>query len=118
MGFSGAGPYKEKAESARNVITADLLTSSPPQAARIPTASAVSCGASVGSSHSRLTSAEDDEEASLLGLPAHRSAYGGQACRRLSGLTRIMNPRKSKRAPRFLGAPEAVGQNGDTLFMY
>jgi hypothetical protein len=39
------------------------LTSSPPQAARIPTESDVGPISSVGSSHNRLTSAEDNEEA-------------------------------------------------------
>jgi CubicO group peptidase (beta-lactamase class C family) len=40
-----------------------VLTSSPPQAARIPTESDVGPISSVGSSHNRLTSAEDNEEA-------------------------------------------------------
>src|SRR5438876_7380210 len=45
-------------------------TSSPPQAARIPTASVCFPEmASVGSSHNRPTSAEDHEEALLLGCP-------------------------------------------------
>jgi hypothetical protein len=45
------------------------LTSSPPQTARIPTESeAPICSA--GSSHNRPTSAEDNEEASLLAYPA------------------------------------------------
>src|SRR5437867_10977493 len=47
------------------------LTSSPPQAARVPTASRFVFPemASVGSSHNRSTSAEDHEEALLLGCP-------------------------------------------------
>jgi len=45
------------------------LTSSPPQAARIPTEPDLSLVSSAGSSHSRLTSAGDYEEASLLGYP-------------------------------------------------
>jgi non-heme chloroperoxidase len=45
------------------------LTSSPSRAAGIPTAEAAWPLASAGSSHSRLTSAEDNEEASLLGCP-------------------------------------------------
>jgi len=46
-------------------------TSSPPQAARVPTASRFVFPemASVGSSHNRSTSAEDHEEALLLGCP-------------------------------------------------
>jgi hypothetical protein len=46
------------------------LTSSPPRAARIPTAEAAWPLASVGSSHNRLTSAEESEEASLPACPA------------------------------------------------
>ena len=46
-----------------------LLTSSPPQAARIPTEPDLSLVSSAGSSHSRLTSAEDNVEALLLGYP-------------------------------------------------
>ena len=51
------------------------LTSSPPQAARIPTAEAnqIRSLASVGSSHNRLTSAEDNKEALTFGLSARRS---------------------------------------------
>jgi len=45
------------------------LTSSTPHAAWIPTESDFSPISSVGSSHSRLTSAQDNEEASLLGYP-------------------------------------------------
>src|ERR1700746_3456819 len=62
--FSGQNEtYPRKSERRRRLI-----------AQWIPTAYGVSCGDSVGSSHSRLTSAEDYEEASLLGLPAHRSS--------------------------------------------
>jgi hypothetical protein len=52
-------------------LTGELLnlTSSPPQAARIPTESDFSPISSVGSSHNRLTSAEDNEKALLLGYP-------------------------------------------------
>jgi hypothetical protein len=46
-----------------------MLTSSPPQAARIPTEPDLSLVSSEGSSHNRLTSAEDNEAASLLGCP-------------------------------------------------
>src|SRR5436853_7516635 len=45
------------------------FTSSPPQAARIPTEPDVGPVSSVGSSHNRLSSAEDNKEASLLGCP-------------------------------------------------
>jgi methyltransferase (TIGR00027 family) len=45
----------------------------PPQTARIPTESDVGPISSVGSSHNRPTSAEDNEEASLLAMPGHRS---------------------------------------------
>src|SRR5271166_491470 len=48
----------------------DRLTSSPPQAARIPTESEVAPISSAGSSHNRPTSAEDNEEALLLAYPA------------------------------------------------
>jgi len=46
------------------------LTSSPPQAARIPTESQVGPISSLGSSHNLPTSAEDNEEALLLAYPA------------------------------------------------
>src|SRR5258707_10447419 len=46
-----------------------FLASFAPHAAKIPTESDFNPISSVGSSHGRLTSAEDNEEASLLGYP-------------------------------------------------
>src|SRR6201982_403032 len=75
--YFGRCPGAAAGESGRPLYADFFLTSSPPQAARIPTVSCCFCRmTSVGSSHNRRTSAEDHEEASLLGCPPIGLATG------------------------------------------
>jgi hypothetical protein len=88
--------------------------------AAIPTATRLREIASVGSSHNRLTSPEDNEEASLLALPGHRS-FGQWSLERTEGKKRglisptlkveALRPKSGKRrvsAPQAAAAPRSA----------